>query len=331
MKTSSDWQPAATLEVLKFRARLLQRIRAFFFQRGVLEVETPALSRAATPDPALASFTTRYTGPWFPQGETFYLHTSPEFPMKRLLAAGSGSIYQICKVFRNGEAGQRHNPEFTLLEWYRVGFDHHRLMDETGELVMQLLAPALSLNSPERLTYREAFQRHAGLDPHTASAVDFSRTARQHGVNVTQAMLSQNDLAAWRDLLLTHVVEPRLGRGQPMFVYNYPASQAALARIQPGDPPVAARFELYVNGVELANGFHELADAVEQRARFERQQQSRADSGLPAVPRDERLLSALTHGLPDCAGVALGFDRLVMLAFGARTIEEVIPFSIDRA
>lgn len=328
---SGDWQPTAALEVLKLRARLLERTRAFFFERGVLEVETPILSTAAVTDPMLASLATRYTGPRFPRGQTFYLHTSPEFPMKRLLAAGSGSIYQICKVFRDGEAGRLHNPEFTMLEWYRVGFDYHRLMDETDELVMRLLAPTLSLDAPERLSYREAFQRHAGLDPHTASAGDFAAAAKAHKIDVPSELLTQNDLAVWRDLLLTHVVEPMLGQGRLTFIYDYPASQASLARIQPGDPPLAARFELYLNGIELANGFHELADAEEQRTRFERQLHARAANGQPVAPLDERLLAALAQGLPDCAGVALGFDRLVMLAAGARTIAEVLAFPMDRA
>ncbi|MEW6332533.1 MAG: EF-P lysine aminoacylase EpmA, partial [Pseudomonadota bacterium] len=293
--------------------------------------ETPVLSAAATPDPALASFTTRYTGPLFPRGQTLYLHTSPEFPMKRLLAAGSGSIYQLCKVFRDGEAGRRHNPEFTMLEWYRTGFDHHRLMDETGELVMELLAPFLSLQPPERLSYREAFQIHAGLDPFAATPDDFRRTAGALGIQVSPEILAQSDPDAWRDLLLTHAVEPKLGQGRLTFIYDYPASQAALARIQPGHPPVAARFELYLNGIELANGFHELADAGEQRRRFEAQLRIRETHGLPAVLPDEHLLTALRHGLPDCAGVALGFDRLVMLACGARTIDEVLAFPVDRA
>ncbi len=329
--TSGDWRPAAAVEVLKLRARLLEQIRAFFSGRGVLEVETPMLSTAAVTDPMLASFATRYTGPLFPHGQTLYLHTSPEFPMKRLLAAGSGSIYQICKVFRDGESGRRHNPEFTLLEWYRVGFGHHQLMTETGELVMQILAPALRLNPPEKLTYREAFLRHAQVDPHTATTSDYAAVASTHGISAPSDLLQHNDVAVWRDLLLTHVVEPRLGQGQLTFIYDYPASQASLARIQPGNPPVAARFELYLNGIELANGFHELADADEQRTRFERQLHARAASGLPAAPLDERLLAALAHGLPDCAGVALGYDRLVMLASGADTIEDVLPFPVDRA
>ncbi len=329
--TSGDWRPTADLEVLKLRARLLEQIRAFFSGRGVLEVETPILSSAATTDPMLASLATRYTGPLFPHGQTLYLHTSPEFPMKRLLAAGSGSIYQVCKVFRDGESGRQHNPEFTLLEWYRIGFDHHQLMTETGDLVMQLLASALRLNPPEKLTYREAFLRHANIDPHVATVLDYAAVTDKHGIQIPTGLHQHGDAAIWRDLLLTHAVEPKLGQGQLTFIYDYPASQASLARIQPGNPPVAARFELYLNGIELANGFHELADADEQRTRFERQLHARTADGLPAVPLDERLLAALAHGLPDCAGVALGFDRLVMLASGARSIEEVLPFPLDRA
>lgn len=333
MKThpSGDWRPSATLEVLRLRARLLERIRAFFSERGVLEVETPILSAAAVTDPALASLVTRYLGPLFPHGQTLYLHTSPEFPMKRLLAADAGSIYQICKAFRDGESGRLHNPEFTMLEWYRVGFDHHRLMDETGELIMQLLAPHRTLGPPERITYREAFQRHVGLEPHAATAADFAAVAKIHQIQAPQVLLSQNDLSVWRDLLFTHVVEPKLGQGWLTCIYDYPASQASLARILPGNPPVAARFEVYLHGIELANGFHELADPVEQRTRFERQLHTRAANGLPDVPIDERLLAALAHGLPDCAGVALGVDRLVMLAAGTRTIAEVIAFPVDRA
>ncbi|MGE5241892.1 MAG: EF-P lysine aminoacylase GenX, partial [Bacteroidota bacterium] len=234
-------------------------------------------------------------------------------------------------VFRDGEAGRLHNPEFTMIEWYRVGFDHHRLMHETGELVMQSLASSLSLQAPEKLTYREAFQRHAGLDPHVATAEEFARAAERHRIDAPRDLRGHDDLSIWRDLLLTHIVEPRLGRGQLTFLYDYPAAQASLARVQPGNPPLAARFELYLNGVELANGFHELADADEQRMRFEHQLHSRTAAGLPAVPMDARLLDALAHGLPECAGVALGFDRLVMLAAGARSIAEVIAFPVDRA
>ena len=204
-------------------------------------------------------------------------------------------------------------------------------MTETAELVMQLLAPHMPLDPPERLSYREAFQDHAGIDPHTATAGDFAAVARTHRINVPRDLLAHNDLAIWRDLLLTHVIEPKLGQGRLTFLLDYPASQASLARILPGDPPVAARFELYLNGIELANGFHELADPGEQRTRFERQLHARAASGLTLVPLDERLLAALEHGLPDCSGVALGFDRLVMIAVGARSLADVIAFPVDRA
>jgi elongation factor P--(R)-beta-lysine ligase len=328
---SSDWQPTATLEVLKIRARMLTSIRAFFSERGVLEVETPCLSAAATPDPALLSFTTRYLGPLYPHGQTLYLHTSPEFPMKRLLAAGSGSIYQVCKVFRDGEAGRVHNPEFTLLEWYRTDFDSMQLMTELDALIRLLLNEYQILAPTEKLSYCEAFQRHANLDPHSATAQEFAQVARAHEIHAPPEMLTHSDVGNWRDLLLTHVIEPRLGQGRLTFLYDFPASQASLARVRPGSPPLAERFELYLNGMELANGFHELADASEQRTRFERQLHARIAAGSPHVALDEHLLSALAHGLPDCSGVALGFDRLVMLAVGAKTIREAIAFPIDRA
>ena len=327
----SDWHPSASLEALRLRARMLERIRAFFSTRGLLEVETPILSGAATPDPNLLSFTTSYTGPGAPKGQALYLHTSPEFAMKRLLASGSGSIYQVCKVFRDGESGRRHNPEFTMLEWYRVGYDHQRLMDEVAELVSFTLSGHLRLAEPERLSYREAFDRFLGLDPHAATVSEFACAAETHDVRLPEPHTHEPDHAMWRDLLLTHVIEPRLGRGRPTFLYDFPATQASLARIVPGEPPVAARFELYIEGIELANGFHELADAAEQRTRFERQLHARQTIGLPAVPLDEHLLAALVAGLPDCAGVALGFDRLVMLAAGARSIEEVVAFPLARA
>lgn len=338
MEPSNDWRPTASLEILKLRARMLTRIRAFFLERGVLEVETPILSAAATPDPALASLATRYTGPHYPHGRTLYLHTSPEFPMKRLLAAGTGSIYQICKVFRDGEAGRHHNPEFTLLEWYRVGFNHQQLMDEVDALIRQAFDGRVTLETSERLSYREAFLRHTGLDPHTASSGEFAALAQEQGIHAPPELRNHHDAAIWRDLLLTHIIEPQLGRGRLAFLYDYPASQASLARVRPGTPPVAERFEVYLNGIELANGFHELADSAEQRLRFERQLHARSAQGLPAVPIDEHLLAAMrmdtqgvnAAGLPDCAGVALGLDRLVMLAAGVRSLRDVLSFPVDR-
>lgn len=250
--------------------------------------------------------------------------------MKRLLAAGSGCIYQIARVFRDGEAGSRHNPEFTLLEWYRVGFDHHRLMDEVAELVGMLLAGRLALAEPERLSYRQIFQHHLNLDPHRATVADLAACAETRNISIPTGM-PPDDPDPWLDLLLTHCVEPRLGSGRLTFVHDYPASQAALARLRPDDPPVGERFELYINGIELANGFHELGDAVEQRRRFAQENAARRAAGLPIMPMDEHLLAALEFGLPDCAGVALGFDRLVMLATRKTSLAEVLAFPLDRA
>lgn len=329
--TESDWRPTAAMETLRRRARMLERLRAYFLEHGVLEVETPVLSSAATPDPALASLTTRYTGPLYPHGQAFYLQTSPEFAMKRLLAAGSGSIYQVCKVFRDGESGRLHNPEFTMLEWYRTGFSHHQLMAEVEALVSYCIEDTILLKTSERLSYQEAFQRHLQLDPHTATAQEFAEVARRHEIHPPDDLFAHHDVAIWRDLLLTHLIEPHLGQGRLTFLHDFPASQASLARVRPGHPPLAERFELYWQGIELANGFHELADPAEQRIRFERQQHARVANGLPALPLDEHLLAALANGLPDCSGVALGFDRLVMLASGARHLDEVIAFPWTRA
>jgi len=318
----SDWRPIATLENLQQRARILERMRAFFAERGLMEVETPLLSAAAISDPHLESFTTRYTGPGHADGLSLYLHTSPEFPMKRLLAAGSGPIYQLCRVFRQGEAGRRHNPEFTLLEWYRPGFDHHQLMDEVEALV----APILGLDGrAERITYRDAFLRFLAIDPLEASLDELRECARGHGVTGFEGEANRD---VWLDILLTHNIEPELGRNRLCFLYDYPASQAALARLNPDEPRVAERFELYYQGVELANGFHELSDPAEQRKRFEAELEARRELEMELVPLDERFLASLEQ-LPDCSGVALGVDRLVMLALGANSIAEVMAFTID--
>ncbi len=330
MNDTTDWRPGAAMETLRLRARLLAQTRAFFAVRDVLEVETPTLSPAGITDPHLESFVTPYTGPGAGHGRNLYLHTSPEFSMKRLLAAGSGCIYQLAKVFRNGEAGRRHNPEFTLLEWYRVGFDHHRLMDEVAELVATLLPERLTSLPEERLSYRQVFQRYLGLDPHRATVVDLAACVQAQGLTAP-AHMPDDDPDPWLDLLLSHCVEPRLGQGRLTFIYDYPASQAALARIRPGDPPLGERFELYLNGVELANGFHELGDAGEQRRRFLQDNRMRERQGLPPVPIDERFLAALASGLPACAGVALGFDRLAMIAAGKSSLQEVMAFTVERA
>ncbi len=317
------WRPSASRETLRQRARLLTAVRAFFAERGVLEVETPLLSAATVPDLHLASLSCTQEAAGVRLRR--YLQTSPEFAMKRLLAAGSGAIYQICKAFRDGEAGQLHNPEFTLLEWYRPGFDHHRLMDEMDEL----LAVVLGSRPARRSTYGEVFERHTGIDPHHASILDLRRAAEVGGVEISGAEPTERD--DWLHLLMSHLVEPHLGRGRPTFIHDYPASQAALARVRPGDPALAERFEVYVESVELANGFHELTDAAEQRRRFEADIERRRAAGLEDVAIDERLLAALESGLPECAGVAVGIDRLVMLATGQREVGKVMSFSTDRA
>lgn len=316
------WRPTASLARLQLRARLLARIRRFFAERGVLEVETPLLSAAAATDPHLDSFATQYHGPG--GDRALYLQTSPEFAMKRLLAAGSGPIYQLCKAFRNGEAGRYHNPEFTLLEWYRPGFDHHRLMDEMDALLAELIdAPAA-----QRITYRALFEHHLAIDPLESSGRQLRDVALAGGL--TPPPLALDDRDGWLNLLLTHLIEPRLGRG-PVFVYDYPASQAMLARLSGGDSPTAQRFEVYIDGVELANGFHELTDGDEQQRRFAGDLRARRTQSLAQVPADRRLIAALHHGLPDCAGVALGVDRLVMIAAGANRIDEVVTFTHERA
>ncbi len=317
------WQPSANLAQLRERAVLLAEIRRFFAERGVLEVETPLLASAPVTDPHLDSFSVLVE-----QGETqvrrFYLQTSPEFAMKRLLAAGVGPIYQLGKAFRAGEHGRKHNPEFTLLEWYRPGFDHHALMDE----VEALLQAVLGVGPGERLTYAELFGQRLGIDPHRASVVELAEVAAEQGLDA--AGLAAADRNTWLELLLSHLLEPSLGRGRPTFLFDFPVTQAALARIRPGDPPVGERFEVYVEGIELANGFHELQDADEQRRRFHADLAWRRAHGRPLVPLDERLLAALTAGLPACAGVALGVDRLALLRTGTQSLADVMAFAWDR-
>jgi lysyl-tRNA synthetase class 2 len=318
--TAADWRPTASLPLLELRARLLARVREYFAEQGVLEVETPVLAAAGVTDVQLASLQTTVAG------RRFFLQTSPEYAMKRLLAAGAPDIYQVSRVFRDDEHGAHHNPEFTLVEWYRRGFDGAALMDDCARLLSRLLPGE---RPAERLTYSEALKVHAGVDPLTATQSELHAAIRRNGISLNEP--AELDRDARLDLLMSAIVAPRLGRGGITFVHKYPASQAALARLDPADPRVAERFEIYVEGVELANGFHELSNAAEQRSRFERDAHERHRRGLPAVPADRRLLAALEHGLPDCSGVALGFDRVVMLAAGARSLEEVMAFPIERA
>lgn len=289
-----------------------------------MEVETPALSAVAASDPYLDSFQTSYQGPLAPRGLPLYLQTSPEYHMKRLLAAGSGPIYQLCKAFRNAEAGSRHNPEFTMLEWYRPGFDHLALMDEVAELVKLILGA----EHVRRMSYQQLFVDVLGLDPFNCSVEDLQDCLDQHGIQISD--MPDASLDDWLSLVMSHLIEPAMG-AEPLMVYDFPASQAMLARVRDGEPPAAERFELYVNGIELANGFHELSDANEQQARFEDNIEKRRASGLPALEIDSALLDALRSGLPHAAGVALGVDRLVMLAAGVNSLAEVMAFPLERA
>lgn len=321
--TASDWQPTATPRLLEARARLNRSIRAFFEARGVLEVETPLLAHAIGTDPNLHPVIAEYQADPRARAETLYLQTSPEFAMKRLLAAGSGPIYQLCKAVRNGEQGARHNPEFTMLEWYRPGFTLAQLMDEVEALV----TAALGAVAFTRLTYRELFEQQLGIDPHAASLPALQALVRKY-VEL-HAEESQRDTLL--DLLYSQVIEPRLQ--QATFIHDYPASMAALARVHTDaqGARVAQRFELVIGGMELANGYDELVDAAEQRARFARDNALRRTRGQPEYPVDQRLLAALEHGVPACAGVALGVDRLLMLQTGAASISDVLAFPHSRA
>jgi lysyl-tRNA synthetase class 2 len=320
----ADWRPGATAAALRLRAERLAAVRAFFAARGVLEVDTPVLVRRAVTDVHLHAASVQLPG----EAAPLYLHTSPEYAMKRLLAAGSGDIYQICHVVRGEERGRQHNPEFTLIEWYRIGTGLEALMDEVEALVRLLAAPGAAVQA-RRLSYRQAFDEALQLDPLLCSEAQLRAAAAHHGCQATAVPAGERDMLL--DLLMGAIVGPTLGRGAPCFVHRYPASQAALARLDPGDARVALRFELYLQGMELANGFVELTDAAEQRARFEAERRARALRGLEVPLADERLLAALAAGLPECAGVALGFDRALMIACGARDIGAVMPFTTERA
>lgn len=320
-----DWQPSAALENLRLRAAMLSTIRQFFAQRGVLEVETPLMCQAGVTDVHLAAFTTEFNSPSRVGQQTLYLQTSPEFAMKRLLCAGMGSIYQICKAFRNEESGRYHNPEFTLLEWYRVGFDHNQLIAE----IEQLLQLTLNCQPLQVVSYQALFNQYCGCDPLTADLALLQQIAIDHGFeNIAKNEQSADTL---QQLLFSHLVEPEIGRHAPVCVTHFPASQAALAKLEEQDMRVARRFEIYFKGIELANGFEELTDRVEQQQRFNRDNSIRNSKGIAPVTPDQRFLDALESGLPDCSGVALGIDRLLMLLSGSQHISQVLAFDIDRA
>ncbi|HET8551863.1 MAG TPA: EF-P lysine aminoacylase EpmA [Gammaproteobacteria bacterium] len=314
MIESGGWRPTAPIANLRKRADILATLRAFFAQRGVLEVETPLLSQAAVTDIHLDSIA----------ADGGFLHTSPEFAMKRLLAAGAGDVYQICKVFRAGEAGRHHNPEFTLLEWYRVGWDYRRLMAEVAELLAQVLDIDVEA---EYVSYRDAFMAAVGLDPFAAPVEALEMAADRARLGRAGPL----DRDGWLDLLAGGCVYPALGKDRLCFIYDFPESQAALAHVRPDEPPVAERFEVLFNGLELGNGFSELTDAAEQRHRFERDLAYRREQGRAEPPVDGRFLDALEAGLPESAGVAVGVDRIVMLACGAERIGDVTTFTAENA
>jgi lysyl-tRNA synthetase class 2 len=319
---ASTWRPTASSQALRQRAQALRTTREFFFAREVLEVETPAMINAPVSDVNLGSVSVQMSGAQKP----LFLHTSPEYAMKRLLAAGSGDIYQICHVYRGAERGRQHNPEFTMLEWYRLGFSLEQLMREVADFTNQLLGAQLPV---EFVSYRDAVRRHAGFDPLEADSSELQRAAQALGLVAAHAAKAGRDELL--DLIVGAQVGPALGATALTFLHRYPASQAALARLDPEDPRVALRFELYHHGVELANGYHELNNGAEQRMRFVIDQESRKSRGLPTFEIDAHLLAALEAGLPDCAGVALGFDRVLMLAMNATSIDEVISFPTERA
>ncbi len=314
------WQPSTTVETLYQRAAIIQQIRTFFQSREILEVETPCLAAHAVTDPYIQSISATVTTS---EGEAIYfLQTSPEYHMKRLLAAGSGDIFQITKCFRNEESGRWHNPEFTMLEWYRIGFDDQQLMDEIEELLILIL----QCNKANRLTYQAAFIQYVGIDPLHATIAALQQQFEQYQLEDLQL---GDDKDAYLQILFERLIEPHL---QALtFIHDFPASQSSLARLKQPDETVAARFEVYYQGVELANGFHELTDMAQQRQRFEHNQRLRQQKQLPHRTIDEKFLAALTQGLPDCAGVAVGVDRLIMLALQQIPIDKVISFTINNS
>ncbi|QXP87968.1 EF-P lysine aminoacylase EpmA [Methylococcus capsulatus] len=326
-RAPSDWRPSCPPAMLRRRAELLRKIRRFFAEREVLEVETPLLSHGTVTDPHLSVFS---VGGGSDGSSRLFLQTSPEFAMKRLLAAGSGSIYQICKAFRRDESGRFHNPEFTLLEWYRVGFGLDELIEETDALLQILSENIRPLAASEHLSYRESFLRHAGIDPLDAGFADFAGCAASHGLQEAEAICG-TDRSIWLDLLFSHLVQPHLGRGRFTFVRDFPAILPSLARFKPDDERLVERVEVFLDGLELGNGFFELCDPLEQEYRFERDIAARIDAGLPVPEKDRRLLDALKAGLPDCAGIALGIDRLLLGLHRLDAIADTLAFPLAKA
>lgn len=314
-----NWQPSASLETLHLRAQILAQTRSFFADRNVLEVETPLLCHTSVTDPFIQSIPAQPI-----PNHNYFLQTSPEYAMKRLLAHGSGSIYQISKAFRQEEIGHLHNPEFTLLEWYQVGYDHHDLMNEVDLFIQTIL----KTKPAQKVTYAQLFQEYLDLDPHLASLNVLESCAKKY-ISLHTSFKEHSDRDTLLHLLFTHCLEPQLNSNHAYFVYDFPATQAALARIQNTQPKVASRFEVYFKGMELANGFHELNDAKEQRYRFQQNNLARLKLGLKEMMIDELFLSSL-ETLPNCAGVALGLDRLIMIAAHCHMLSQVLSFDFSR-
>ena len=316
------------MELVRLRAQVLADIRRFFSARAVLEVETPLLSLSSGTDPQLDFFTTDYCSP--PLRQTLFLQTSPEFAMKRLLAAGSGSIYQIGKAFRNGESGRFHNPEFTLLEWYRVGFTLPQLMDEIAELMTVLFKGLRTLGPTQRCSYQDLFQDTTGLNPLVFSYPDYCAYAQERDMPEAAALCGA-DHGLWLDFIFSHKIQPHLGDNAVCMVYGYPACQSSLARLNADNPQVTDRVEIFINGIELGNGYYELTDAQEQDRRFDEEQIIRRQKKRPETVKNKQLIAALEFGLPECSGMAIGLDRLLMLLANSAAIADVLNFPLYRS
>ena len=323
---AENWKPACDLNALRSRAQMLATIRHFFQQRSVLEVETPLLCSATGTDPQLDFFSSIYHAA--PNNKEMFLQTSPEFAMKRLLSAGSGSIFQICKAFRNSELGRFHNPEFSILEWYRIDFSLDQLMDEVAELIVELLGN--QFYQVDKQSYSKVFKRHTGLNPLVFCQKTYADYALNNDIK-DAVSLCGNDHAMWLDFIFSYKVQPALEDKALCMVYGYPAIQSSLARININNPLVSDRFEVFIKGIEIGNGFFELSDAVEQEHRFDQENKSRQRKGIRRVDKDKKFLDALHSGLPDCSGVALGLDRLLMGITQAYSLDDVIAFPFDRA
>ena len=323
------WQSTLTWQNAQKRANILQEIRQFFAERNVVEVETPALSQGTVTDVYLDALTCKYNflaDSSSEQSADLFLQTSPEFHMKRLLASGYGCIYQIAKAFRHEESGRYHNPEFTMLEWYRIGFDQFELMSEVAELLQAVLGGDKALFT----SYQDIFIETVSVDPLTATFDELVEVLTKHG-KAADWLIEMTDADLLLQFIFTEIIEPTIGVNEPRFIYDFPIAQASLAKRSIDDPRVAQRFECYFRGIELVNGFNELTDASEQVARFEQDNAKRKQQGLAVKSIDGNFIAALNHGLPQCSGVALGIDRLVMLALDTQEISEVQSFSIERA